>query len=427
MDDIIEPTIDYDFSNLYLGPPSTLAGGAYFTRMMYNNNKLLYLQTPKCLTKQGFVKSGKKMFVDLMFDNNDTVFINWIENLETKCQELIHSKGEAWFQSKLEKDDIETAFTSPFKIYKSGKYYLLRVNVKPNIKIYNEADESIKIEDITTEKTIISILELQGIRFTSRNFQIEIELKQSMVVSPDPFLDECFIKKPVRRNPVPSNTVPSNTVPSNTVPSNTVTTSVIPFEKIVNSNTSNTNTSNTIDLDISDGDDEIVEEEVAEEQNGEGLAEEQDGLTSSSNLDDFINETANELTRNNQILSKGLEENTQINTTYQNSNANDNIVLEIEELDFIEKDDPNILKEVDLSSSLENSLESITLKKPNQVYYEIYKKAREKAKECKKVAIAAYLEAKNIKNTYMLEDNDESDSDESELDDFDKYENEDEE
>jgi hypothetical protein len=418
MDDIIEPTIDYDFSNLYLGPPSTLAGGAYFTRMMYNNNKLLYLQTPKCLTKQGFVKSGKKMFVDLMFDNNDTVFINWIENLETKCQELIHSKGEAWFQSKLEKDDIETAFTSPFKIYKSGKYYLLRVNVKPNIKIYNEADESIKIEDITPEKTIISILELQGIRFTSRNFQIEIELKQSMVVSPDPFLDECFIKKPVRRNPVPSNTVPSNTVPSNTVPSNTVTTSVIPFEKIVNSNTSNTNTSNTIDLDISDGDDEIVEEEVAEEQ---------DGLTSSSNLDDFINETANELTRNNQILSKGLEENTQINTTYQNSNANDNIVLEIEELDFIEKDDPNILKEVDLSSSLENSLESITLKKPNQVYYEIYKKAREKAKECKKVAIAAYLEAKNIKNTYMLEDNDESDSDESELDDFDKYENEDEE
>lgn len=421
MDDIIEPTIDYDFSNLYLGPPSTLAGGAYFTRMMYNNNKLLYLQTPKCLTKQGFVKSGKKMFVDLMFDNNDTVFINWIENLETKCQELIHSKGEAWFQSKLEKDDIETAFTSPFKIYKSGKYYLLRVNVKPNIKIYNETDESIKIEDITPEKTIISILELQGIRFTSRNFQIEIELKQSMVVSPDPFLDECFIKKPVRRNPVPSNAIQSNTVTSNTVSSNTVTSNtvpsaVIPFEKIVNSNTFNSNTFNTIDLDISDGDDEVV----SEEQDGEVV----DEATSSSNLDDFINETANELTKTNQLFSKGLEENNH-NATYQN--ANENIVLEIEELDFIEKDDPNILKEVDLSSSLENSLESITLKKPNQVYYEIYKKAREKAKECKKVAIAAYLEAKNIKNTYMLEDNDESDSDESELDDFDKYENEEEE
>jgi hypothetical protein len=193
----------------------------------------------------------------------------------------------------------------------------------------------------------------------------------------------------------------------------------MPFEKIVNSNTSN-----TIDLDISDEDDEVVEENIdvvaanVDETNSANLV-------SSSNLDDFINETANELTITNQNISKGLEENNHINATYQN--ANENIVLEIEELDFIEKDDPNILKEVDLSSSLENSLESITLKKPNQVYYEIYKKAREKAKECKKVAIAAYLEAKNIKNTYMLEDNDESDSDEDELDDFDKYENEDEE
>ena len=81
MDDIIEPTIDYDFTKLYFGPPSSLAGGAYFTRLMYNTNKPIFIQTPKGLTKQGFIKSGKKIYTDLMFDNNDTVFINWIENL----------------------------------------------------------------------------------------------------------------------------------------------------------------------------------------------------------------------------------------------------------------------------------------------------------------------------------------------------------
>ena len=199
MDNIIEPTIDYDFSKLYLGPPSTLAGGAYFTRLMYNTNKQLFIQTPKSLTKQGFVKSGKKVYADLMFDNNDTVFINWIENLEIKCQELIFSKGQNWFETKLEKDDIETAFTSPFKIFKSGKFYLLRVNVKQNIKVYNEINQIIKGEDISADKMLISILEIQGIKFTSRNFQIEIELKQSMIVSPDPFLDECFIKKPTKK------------------------------------------------------------------------------------------------------------------------------------------------------------------------------------------------------------------------------------
>jgi hypothetical protein len=95
-------------------------------------------------------------------------------------------------------------------------------------------------------------------------------------------------------------------------------------------------------------------------------------------------------------------------------NDSENIVLDIEDLsvETIVNDDPNILKEFELSSfNLENNLESITLKKPNQVYYEIYKKAREKAKEAKKEAILAFLEAKNIKKTYMLDDIDESEDD----------------
>ena len=402
MDDIIEPTIDYDFSKIYLGPPSTLAGGAYFTRIMYNNNKLLYLQTPKCLTKQGFVKSGKKIFADLMFDNNDTIFINWIENLESKCQELIHNKGDAWFQTKLEKDDIETAFTSPFKIYKTGKYYLLRVNVKPNIKIYNETDTVIKIEDITPDKNIISILEIQGIKFTSRNFQIEIELKQSMVVSPDPFLDECFIKKPTKRSTPADNILTSNV----TLATSAIDTST--FSPV------------TINLEnTDDGFDKNDETNVDNDNDDTNTLDEMNSSVLSNSLEDFIKDTANEL--NKPIETKDLEIHNESNTNNTNEFSNENLVLEIEELvDSYKKEDPNVLEEVDLSSSLVNSLESITLKKPNQVYYEIYKKARDKAKECKHAAIAAYLEAKNIKKTYMLDDN-ESDSDFD--DDFDKYEN----
>ena len=45
MNNIIEPTINYDFSNIYLGPPSNLSGGAYFTRIMYDTNKQLFIQT----------------------------------------------------------------------------------------------------------------------------------------------------------------------------------------------------------------------------------------------------------------------------------------------------------------------------------------------------------------------------------------------
>jgi hypothetical protein len=43
-----------------------------------------------------------------------------------------------------------------------------------------------------------------------------------------------------------------------------------------------------------------------------------------------------------------------------------------------------------------------------------YKAAKQKAKEAKRTAILAYLEAKNIKRSYMLEDT--NDSDDSSLD-----------
>ena len=63
--------------------------------------------------------------------------------------------------------------------------------------------------------------------------------------------------------------------------------------------------------------------------------------------------------------------------------------------------------ELTVDNNLDNS---ITLKKPNQVYFELYKKARDKAKMAKKAAIIAYLEAKNIKKTYMIENIDSSDN-----------------
>jgi hypothetical protein len=377
MNDIIEPTIDYDFSNLYLGPPSTIAGGAYFTRIMYNNNKQLYIQTPKSLTKQGFVKSGKKIYVDLMFDNNDTVFINWIENLEAKCQELIFSKGDNWFQTKLDKDDIETAFTSPFKIYKSGKFYLLRVNVKPNIKIFNDDTKIINLEDLTADKTLISIIEIQGIKFSSRNFQIEIELKQSMVVSPDPFLDACFIKKPNKKQ--------------------------------------NSADEEEVDLDESINDSDNLFATPLTKQKIETPI-----IESFSNIDidkkTEMNTAINSKTSGSPIVNTNIQLGDITDLDLNSDSNSDNIILEIEDLSVepVKIDDINILKEVDPSSSLEDNLESFTLKKPNQVYYEIYKKAREKAKAAKKEAILAFLEAKNIKKTYMLDDIDESDEDEDE-------------
>ena len=87
------------------------------------------------------------------------------------------------------------------------------------------------------------------------------------------------------------------------------------------------------------------------------------------------------------------------------------IELDFENLDEENNEDTDELKEVNINTNLENTLESIQLKKPNQVYFELYVEARKKAKDAKKNAIMAYLEVKNIKKTYMIDNTIDSDSD----------------
>jgi hypothetical protein len=59
------------------------------------------------------------------------------------------------------------------------------------------------------------------------------------------------------------------------------------------------------------------------------------------------------------------------------------------------------LSEVNISLHDENDV--LLLRKPNEVYEELYKSALEKARNIKLQALTAYLEAKNIKTNYMLD------------------------
>ena len=63
--------------------------------------------------------------------------------------------------------------------------------------------------------------------------------------------------------------------------------------------------------------------------------------------------------------------------------------------------------EVDISGNMD----AVQLKAPIVVYREIYKKAKEKAKMARRLAIQAFLEAKKIKNTFLVGEVEESDDD----------------
>lgn len=419
MDNIIEPSYNFDFTKLSLAQPVAIQGGAHFTKILMQG-KQLYIQSPKCTTRQGFIKTGKKIHCDLMFNNNDEEFINWIESLETKCQELLLHKSTEWFQSPLEMTDIEAAFNSPLKVYKSGKFYLVRTNVKVNtltgqplIKIYNENEEPVQMEDINTETNVISILEIQGIKFTSRNFQIDIEAKQVMLLNKDIIFENCLIKK---NKDVISNTLPatslllypaqeSKEVPLqlfNNIVANDKNMHVEESPILAKTGADNLEEMEEIKLDEMEIKEDAEGEEDEEDEEDEEGAEDEEDETPKINL---------EIEKPNINLEI-------IDTPTPTANKND--VLSEDDLvdSILESMEPsNELTEFNIDLHLDNtSKDTIELKKPERVYYEMYQSVREKAKKAKQEAMLAYLEAKNIKKTYMLENL--SDSSEDSMDDI---------
>ena len=123
----------------------------------------------------------------------------------------------------------------------------------------------------------------------------------------------------------------------------------------------------------------------------------------------LVNE--NEMTRENESAKNNVESLGELKEeTTQNEKVNEN---ENETVEIHQHEGELVEVNLDIPQELDSSgFEKIKLQNANDVYYKMYKEAKEKAKLAKKIAVEAYLAAEEIKFTYNLVDN-ESDSDNS--------------
>jgi len=196
---IHETNDSFPFSNLSLCKPVASTGGGFFIRYAFKEQPL-YIQPPKCYIKQIHAKTGKKMYCDLVFQQENEAFLRWMERLESQTQQHLYDNRQNWFQTDLEKEDIEQSFASPVKIYKSGKEYIIRTNIPSRaghsiLKIYDEDEKPVPLEEIGENTKVMVILEIQGVRSSSKSFQVDIELKQMMVMKPEEIFNTCIFKK----------------------------------------------------------------------------------------------------------------------------------------------------------------------------------------------------------------------------------------
>ena len=396
---------DFDFNGLSLAHPNGLQGGSYFTKLSVNN-EALYLQTKRCKTKQGVVKTVKKTYCDLMFDKNDSDVVDWFENLEERLIELIYEKRNLWFHNELDKEDISSSFSSPIRTYKSGKFYLVRVHLShANIlssgefNCYDEQGQTVDPNTLNDQELkVIPLIEIQGVKFSSRNFSVEISLKQMMVLKKEEdTFNKCLITLPTSSNvkKEDKNEEIDSLDSSGANEENTKNTESV----VVESTTANDNTESN--------DNENVKIELTELSSND-----------SSSINSSENETVDEVTN---VTDNILEDNSDNNGKKLDNSSNEiqekDLSLEIEDLESNDNNKPKGLEEFEVSLETLDVKENdvVKLRQPNEVYMEIWREARKRAKQARKTAIEAYLEAKNIKSTYMINEIDDSDS-EDEID-----------
>lgn len=378
MDGIFDTNDSFDFTKLVLTKPTLISGGNYFIRCLVNNSPL-YIQPPKCKTKQGILKAGKRYYTDLMFTNEDAAFIQWMENLENHCQQFIFKNREKWFDGEMELHDIENYFTSPLKLFKSGKYYIARTSISTAInnitlKIYDENENEVAMENIDDKTNVTTILEIQGIKCSTRCFQIEFELKQMMVMNPVDLFQKCIIKG---------------------------------IGNARSTKQFNVNTNNT-DIVIEDESKQIVLVETIEERENREKCEEREEHENREKRE----ERENREEREEREKCEERENRDGVNMSSANVEPQTELIVETEQNAEPVKD-INEMQEVVFNLEELADAGKFQIKKRNDVYYEMYREARRKAKIARDLALSSYLEVKRIKNTYMLDDL--KDSDESDL------------
>ena len=416
MESLREPNKQFDFSKLALSSPININGGNHFIKYNYEQCPL-YIKSPPCSIKQGIVTTAKRIFCDLMFTNENSEFIEYIENLEQYSQKYIYQNREKWFETELEENDIENSFNSCMKIYKSGKFYLLRVSVptilgKSNLKIYDENEQLVDIQNIKENDKVVCALEIQGIKCSARSFQIEIEVKQMLLINQQNIFEKCVLLKNKKPDTSTVN-IENEVVKSNVAIEENGENQVDEPNVVIEENDENKTDEANVVIEENvvteeNGENEVDESNIVIEENGEDLEKSEDVDESTTPTDDIFSNNEND---ESEIVINTNEP--EIEKTHDNESPLEPMEINVEEIiksnESNKSDEP---EECDIPlENFDNNV--ISLKKKNDVYYEMYRKALSKAKMAKELALASFLEAKNIKNTYMLEDIDDSDLDDS--------------
>ena len=405
---------DFPFDQLSLNSPNAMqGGGAYFTKITVDTNPL-YVQLPRSSSKNGIVTTKRSHYIDLTYDlNNCSVVKSWLDSLEVKCKDMIDEKKALWFSGDVNRSDIESMMADTYREINSIGVLAIRCKIDTSrrtnnikCKIYNEDETEITdLSVIDKDSVIIPLVAVEGMKFTGRSIDLEFKIVQIMVLDKEEVKDNaCLIK---RKNKQLSKDSSGDVVKidmaalreSNKASNNP--------DESDSSTTSNKSTSSDKATSTEPATDKGELQEVQlDVENVSANSDEEDD-------DDSASATTNTSQATSIAAPEGLEE---ITLSLEEDDKSPDVKGDVtlgsltdlpdELVENAKKEVVEGIQEIQLEATDE---EAIKLKQPQEVYIEIYRAAKAKAKKLKQAAMEAYLEVKQIKTNYMLDNLDESD------------------
>ena len=396
---IYEANDYFPFEEISLLTPKSIVGGNYFSRFHVRDTPI-FIQLPKCSTKAGVQTSGtnaKKAYSDLQFSPDHEKFLRWMERFIERIQDILVEHRKEWFETEMDRDEIEETFQNPLKPYKSGQMYLMRVGItikmgKIILPIFNEEEKQVGVEYLKGGTPILGILEIQGLKYSSKCLQIEMEMKQVLCLPSLALFDKCVIHKSSVAHKDQVSEKSEQKIVKETAPKKAL------EEKIVFS--------------------KPVEEGMKQNENEVLIFETKEiGMEKDLDVLKLTEITGMETTEKGmETTEKGMEttETTETTETEKGTETETEKGTEKEEQKKSEPEQEDIQTvELSLDTMSLEPLNEIQLKNGKEIYYKMYREARQKAKLARDLAISSYLESKHIKNLYVLEDL--SDDDEEKL------------
>lgn len=394
------------------------------------------LLLPQCNTKAGIIEQSSKTYTDLLFDSSASdvkELVDLLIAMEEEAAKQLHSRSGEWFEGdsgKMTVQSFEDMFTPVVRYVNRQRNVCVRVHIPASSRgikqastgydcdIYDKSGKTRLLSDIRTDTNILPLVEVKEIRMTSTSINLHINLVECMIVKDSEAINDIAEQRAPSRRIQLASALASDSVDK------AQTKELILVEDKRKENESEEHQEEQKEMQddqreeqsvATSMDDTVVGGDVISSEVGTvGEAEfNTDGIDDARVATEttFSNDEANEHETDESGVGSSETGITTHDSEVKEHNASTSdggLVLENVGNEVLEVES-DILEEVGVLTVDET--EPIKLKKPDEVYKDIYKAAITKAKKLRQVALEAYLDAKKIKAKFMLEDIYDSDED----------------